>query len=90
MLHSLLSGRRTAMVTPWAKGEKAEPVVLLGRAEAGGEVVAKLQAGVIASVKSCAGGWCRVIVSLPQKGGDVNGYLKQDRLWGVYPDEKVE
>ena len=94
VLHSLLSGRRTAMVTPWAKTgkveSKAEPVALYGRAEETGDVVARLQSGVITNVKSCTGKWCRVIVALPQKGGDVDGYLRQDRLWGVYPDERVE
>ena len=90
VLHSLLSGRRTATVTPWTKGDAAAPVALYGSAGGDGEVVARLQPGVIASVKACTAGWCRVVVALPAKGGDVDGYLKQDRLWGVYPGERVE
>ncbi|WP_128561145.1 SH3 domain-containing protein [Methylobacterium crusticola] len=87
VLHSLLSGRRTAVVLP--QGDKAAPVPLYARAD-GSDVVAQLQAGVIGSVKSCTGSWCRLVVALPQKRGDVDGYLRQDRLWGVYPNEKVE
>src|SRR5829696_1307068 len=54
VLHSLLSGRRTALVTPWAKGDP-EPVPLYERADERGDVVAKLQPNVIASVKQCTG-----------------------------------
>ncbi len=88
VLHSLLSGRRTALVTPRTKGE-AEPVPLHERSGERAEVVARLQPGVIANVKQCGGAWCRIIV--PQTdGGDLDGYIRQDRLWGVYPNEKVE
>ncbi len=88
VLHSLLSGRRTALITPWVKGG-AEPVPLYERAGDRAEVVARLQPGVIANVKQCGGAWCRIIV--PQTDGrDLDGYIRQDRLWGVYPNEKVE
>ncbi len=53
------------------------------------EVVARLQPGVIANVKQCTGAWCRIVVPQPE-GGDLDGYIRQDRLWGVYPNEKVE
>ncbi|MFE1600702.1 SH3 domain-containing protein [Methylobacterium sp. ID0610] len=88
VLHSLLSGRRTAVVL--AQADKSASVPLYAEPEGRGGVVAQLQAGVIGSVKSCTGAWCRLIVMLPQKRGDVDGYLRQDRLWGVYPNEKVE
>jgi SH3-like domain-containing protein len=30
-------------------------------------------------------------VTVPQEDGrDLDGYVRQDRLWGVYPNEKVE
>ncbi|MCJ2130167.1 SH3 domain-containing protein [Methylobacterium sp. E-045] len=88
VLHSLLSGRRTSIVMAARGGDAAIP--LHARAEEGSSVEAKLQPGVIGSVKSCTGSWCRVIVALPQKGGDVDGYIRQDRLWGVYPNEKID
>ena len=88
VLHSLLSGRRTGVVTPVAKGD-TNPIPVYERADERVEVVARLQAGVIASVKQCTGSWCRVIVALPN-ARDVDGYMRQDRLWGVYPNEKVD
>jgi SH3-like domain-containing protein len=39
---------------------------------------------VLASVKTCTGAWCRVV------GSGFDGWIVQDRLWGVYPNEKVE
>ena len=61
VLHSLLSGRRTALVMPWAKGEVA-PIPLQERAGDRTEVVARLQPGVIANVRQCTAAWCRITV----------------------------
>jgi SH3-like domain-containing protein len=47
-------------------------------------VTAQLQPGVLGSVKRCNGGWCRVF------GQGFDGWVSQERLWGVYPDEKVD
>jgi SH3-like domain-containing protein len=87
VLHSLLSGRRTALVMPWAKNA-TEPLPLFDRQDDRSNVVAQLQPNVITSVKGCKEGWCRV--SIAQPGRDISGFIKQDRLWGVYPNEKVE
>jgi len=83
VLHSLLSGRRTALVAPWSK-VKDEVFLLRKEADEGSGVVARLQPGVIANVASCANSWCRISI------GKTEGYLRQDRLWGVYPNEKVD
>jgi SH3-like domain-containing protein len=88
VLHSLLSGRRTAQVMPWAK-DRAQPIPLLYRPDAKAAVLARLEPGVVTSVKSCSGGWCRVQVPIPG-ARDAVGYVRQDRLWGVYPDEELE
>ena len=88
VLHSLLSGRRTALITPRVK-EDGAPLPLLERADERAEVLARLQPGVIATVKTCSGGWCRVVVVLPG-APDVDGFIRQERLWGVYPNERVE
>lgn len=82
VLHSLLSGRRTALVVPWSKN-KDEMITLVERADERAQPLAKLNPNVLTSVKSCAGSWCRVTV------GDFEGFIKQDRLWGVYPNERV-
>jgi SH3-like domain-containing protein len=79
--HSLLSGRRTAVVTMKSKGDLAP---LYDRANSGGAVTARLQAGVIAQVRTCDSHWCHIA------GDGFDGWIEQQRLWGVYADEKVE
>jgi SH3-like domain-containing protein len=79
--HSLLSGRRTALVE--AK-QQDELVPLFGKADAESALVARLQPGVLASVKQCDGTWCHIT------GSGFDGWIAQERLWGVYPHEKVE
>jgi SH3-like domain-containing protein len=76
--HSSCPGRRT----PLSRSRSST-----GRTTRG-SVVAQLQPNVITSVKSCTGGWCRV--SIAQPGRDISGFIRQDRLWGVYPNEKLE
>jgi SH3-like domain-containing protein len=79
--HSLLSGRRTAVVTP---KDKNQLVPLHDKGERDAAVVAQLQAGVQASVKRCTGSWCHIA------GTGFDGWVLQEQLWGVYPNEKVE
>jgi SH3-like domain-containing protein len=79
--HSLLSGRRTAVVVPTLKNEL---VPLYGSPDLKAAVVAKLQAGVVGSLKTCNGTWCEFA------GKGFGGWVRQDRLWGAYPNEKVE
>ena len=81
VLHSLLSGRRTALVAPW---KKDRPLPLYRDPRPDAEVVANLQPGVIGSVKRCDGQWCRIY------GDGFDGYEQQSNLWGVYPGEQVE
>jgi SH3-like domain-containing protein len=79
--HSMLSGRRTVLVK--AK-EKDDLVPLHAKPDAGAEVIAKLQSGVLGTVRYCTGKWCRIA------GSGFDGFVAQERLWGVYPNEKVE
>lgn len=79
--HSLLSGRRTATIVPKLNDEL---VLLYSDPDGESGVVAKLQAGVLASIKSCTGTWCRI------SGKGFDGWIHQERLWGAYPGEKVE
>lgn len=83
VLHSLLSGRRTALIAPWTRA-KNETFTLYRQADKDSGVVARLEPGVIANVESCDKSWCRVRIAKHE------GYLQQERLWGVYPNEKVE
>ena len=79
--HSLLSGRRTAVVTMKSKDDLAS---IYDRADQTSAVAARLQAGVVTQVRRCASGWCHV------SGNGFDGWIEQQRLWGVYADEKVE
>lgn len=81
VFHSLLSGRRTVLVSPWAKGEESVP--LYANSSTGSRAVASLQAGVLGNVMSCDGEWCQLSVD------DFSGYVQQDKLWGVYRGEQV-
>jgi SH3-like domain-containing protein len=78
--HSLLSGRRTALVI--AK-TREELVPLFGAADEHDRVVAQLQPGVLASVRRCTGRFCHIA------GSGFDGWIVQERLWGVYPNETV-
>jgi|SRR6185295_7694224 len=79
---SLLSSRRTALVTPWSKKDESFP--LYSRSDRDAPVIARLQPGVLGTVKTCNGKWCRIF------GEGFDGYIEQEQLWGVYPNESVE
>ena len=79
--HSLLSGKRTAVVVPKLN---AELVPLYDSPSTQADVVARLQSGVLGSLKSCDGTWCQFA------GKNFSGWIQQERLWGAYPNEKVE
>jgi SH3-like domain-containing protein len=79
--HSLLSGKRTALVAP---KDKSQLVPLYDKGDSGGTILAQLQAGVLASVKRCTGSWCRIT------GAGFDGWVVQEQLWGVYANEKIE
>jgi SH3-like domain-containing protein len=81
VLQSLLSGKRTALVAPWKRGDVfpifAKPIEGVG-------VAAKLQSGVQGSIRKCDGTWCRI------SGDGYDGFIQQSVLWGVYPGDKLD
>jgi SH3-like domain-containing protein len=79
--HSLLSGKRMAAVQ---LKSKTDLVALHAKPDTQSPVTAQLQSGVLGSIKHCNGVWCRLA------GDGFDGWIEQNRLWGVYPDEKVE
>jgi len=79
--HSMLSGRRTASVQLKTKTDVAP---LHAKPDEQSAVEARLQSGVFGTVKACTGTWCRLV------GEGFDGWIEQNRLWGVYPDEKIE
>jgi SH3-like domain-containing protein len=78
MLGALLSGRRTALIAPWSA---AKPVRLRKHPKPDSAVNAVVEPRVLVIVDACAGVWCHV------RAETSAGYVRQTRLWGVYPDE---
>ena len=94
----LLSGRRTALVLPWALSAtksnaksatkaaraKVNPVPMVAKARPGADTVALIEPGAIADILSCDGRWCEVAVAR------FRGWLEQRLLWGVAENERIE
>ncbi|TPL75278.1 aspartyl-trna synthetase [Mesorhizobium sp. B2-3-13] len=74
---ALLSGRRAAVVAPWAK----DNVALRDKPSTGSSVVAWLQPCVRVELTRCDGQWCAVGL------GPKSGFIRQTSMWGVYPGE---
>lgn len=81
VFHSLLSGKRTALVAPWSKATFFD---IHRRADSKSPVVARLEPKVQVDVAACDTAWCKVEV----KG--IEGHIRQESLWGVYPNESVD
>ncbi len=72
---SLLAGTRAVIVT-------GDTHVLYRDPDAASAPVAQVEAGVVARLMACAGGWCRV------KAASHRGWIERAHLWGVYPSEQ--
>lgn len=81
VFHARLSGRRTAQINPKLKDSN---LTLFARDSESAQVVARLEPGVIGSVDQCTGRWCKL------QGQGFEGWIQQDKLWGVYPGERVK
>jgi SH3-like domain-containing protein len=81
VFQSLLSGKRNAVVAPWAGGD---PRPIRRSAAAESAIVAYLEPGVMGKVERCANGWCRI------SGSGYAGWIDREQLWGVYPDEDID
>lgn len=83
VLQTLLSGRRTALITPL---EKQKSKVTAVRQAAGGTspIVAYLEPNVLANVSACKTGWCRI------SGDGFAGWVETKYLWGARPDESFD
>ncbi|HYM99466.1 MAG TPA: SH3 domain-containing protein, partial [Aestuariivirgaceae bacterium] len=81
--HSLLSGKRNVVVSSKSKSEH-ELIAVHESADAKSDVTARLQPGVLGQIKRCQANFCRVM------GLGFDGWVAQERLWGVYPNESVD
>ncbi|MBB3964861.1 SH3 domain-containing protein [Rhizobium metallidurans] len=82
MHRALLSGKRTAMIGPWA----ASNVSLRAEPRSSARTLASLAARVRLAINTCDGSWCDVEVP----GHDLSGFVRQTALWGVYPNETIK
>lgn len=80
--HTLLSGKRTAYVARSKAQTDLAP--LYESADRTSPLRAMLEPGVLGTIKRCNGQWCRFA------GNSFDGWIEQHRLWGVYPNEKIE
>lgn len=81
VFHSLLSGRRTALVAPWLK-QKTLPMHRTPKTTA--NVIAQVEPGVLGRIERCDGSWCMMVVD------NIQGWMPQEALWGAYPGEIIE
>ena len=84
ILHSLLSGKRTAIVNPGEKDKNAGTVDLLNSASSPATLVARIEPGVVIDIKACEEEWCEI------SADGTDGFIEKKFLWGVYPDELIE
>lgn len=82
VFHSLLSGRRTALVSPWQK--TGTLVSLTTEPQSDALEVVKAQVNVLVDVVQCKDNWCQISAQGRQ------GWLRANMLWGIYPDEVIQ
>jgi SH3-like domain-containing protein len=73
---SLLSGKRTVTIAGREDRIFREP-------NKTAQIAAFVEPGVVASLLGCEDGWCRITVDAHR----ITGWMPQDVLWGILPDE---
>jgi len=79
---SLLSGKRTGIVSPWQRGKDAL-IAMRTDPDASARIVANLEPGVVVTIRACNGDWCQMEVD------GRRGWVEQSQLWGAYPGETI-
>jgi SH3-like domain-containing protein len=78
ILQQMLSGKRSAIVMSY-DGNQSAPLLADRRDQS--QALAQLSKGVSGFVGDCDGEWCSFLA------GGYDGYVRQTKLWGVYPNE---
>ncbi|WIJ25182.1 SH3 domain-containing protein [Devosia sp. RR2S18] len=87
---NLLSGTRMGFVTPVLAN--AEIPLRANRSDES-SVRARLGPGLKVTIKQCDGEWCEVSATggeAGQRSATYSGFLHQEELWGVYPQEEFD
>jgi SH3-like domain-containing protein len=82
MHRALLSSNRTAIVGPWLSTH----VPLRDGPSTSARKLASLTPRVRVAISDCDGSWCKVDVT----GHDLDGFIRQSALWGVYSNETIK
>jgi SH3-like domain-containing protein len=77
MIGPLISDQRTGMI----KGATAE---LRASPDPAARITWRAEPGVIGRLSHCGNGWCKLDV------GGRDGFVEEDRLWGVDPGETLD
>ena len=72
---SLLSGNRTAIISPYTRRVYEDP-------SEDSRPLAEIQPGVIVELEECEGEWCKIDVL------NYDGWMHKDGLWGTYMHEE--
>ena len=81
IFHSLLDGRRTALVT---LSDADDTMALHAMPDETSNVIAAAEQGVVVEVEACQIRWCLI------SANGYAGWSSKEQLWGVYPDENFE
>lgn len=81
---SLLTGKRSVLTAPWLRDKDGVMLNVYRSADETAGIVAKVQPGVLGTLKTCNGDYCRVVFS------GASGWMRQSDIWGAYPGEKFE
>ena len=87
MHQNLLAGTRIGYVTPVMANSE---IPLRAQEADDASARAMLGPGLRVTIKACDGTWCEVSASSQAEGSrssTYSGFLRQEELWGVYPDE---
>ena len=87
---NMLSGKRSGIAAP---AEGGDQLPLLSRAGDANGVRAWLGSGFRVDISKCDGAWCQVSATTHPPSGSpatYTGYLAQNQIWGVYPDEAFD
>ncbi|WP_047264684.1 SH3 domain-containing protein [Candidatus Liberibacter africanus] len=79
---SLLSNKRSAIVSPWDRKTKNLIYVnIYKNPDIQSLIVAQVEPGVLLTIRECSGEWCF------GHNSDIEGWIKQQKIWGTYPSE---
>ncbi len=81
--HSLLSGRRTAIIQKPEEGGGESAAVYKSRSRES-PMIGRIMPDVVVTLEECAAEWCEV------EAGKIHGWIERKFIWGIYPQENFD